>query len=202
MCEQSEESSDEGDIRQFREVSVSTPRLILRTPRPEDAGAFATLANNMAIAQQMSQLPHPYSKRDADGWIASVRANADPNKVEVLITLKDGGRIVGATGICPNEDGEAELNYFLGERHWGSGLATEAAQGIIDHMFTTTDIDRIIGRCRATNRGSRRVLEKCGFQYTGAGMCNSAALNGSMPSEDFVLERSVWSSLKHWGKAC
>jgi hypothetical protein len=45
------------------------------------------------------------------------------------------------------------------------------------------------------------VLEECGFQYAGSGMCNCSALNSSVPSEDFVLERSMWESLKRWGAA-
>jgi hypothetical protein len=85
---------------------------------------------------------------------------------------------------------------FLGQSHWGKGLATEAAQAIIDHAFAALDVERIIGRCMAANSGSRRVLEKCGFPFSCPGMCDCAALNASVASEEFVLERAVWVSLK------
>jgi RimJ/RimL family protein N-acetyltransferase len=136
----------------------------------------------------MSRLPHPYSEKNAESWIAETRANTDPLKVALVITLKDG-IVAGATGVSPNENGEPEINYFLGEAHWGSGLATEAALAIIDHAFAALDIERIIGCCGAANRGSRRVLEKCGFQFSCTGMCDCSALNSSVPSEEFVLER-------------
>jgi RimJ/RimL family protein N-acetyltransferase len=165
-----------------------------------DAGPFSEVANNMAIASQMSRLPHPYSEKNAESWIAETRANTDPLKVALVITLKDG-IVAGATGVSPNENGEPEINYFLGEAYWGCGLATEAAQAVIDHAFAVLDIERIIGRCMAANRGSRRVLEKCGFQFSFAGMCNCTALNASIASEEFVLERSVWQSLKRWSAA-
>lgn len=200
MDEQNEESDQQSVSTQAQELQITTSRLVLRLPEPKDAKAFAEVANNMAVASQMSRMPHPYSEKNAESWIAATRANADPFKVSLVITLKDG-KVAGATGVLPNENGEPEINYFLGQAHWGSGLATEAVQAIIDHAFSVLDIERIIGRCGAANRGSRRVLEKCGFQFASTGMCNCTALNSSIPSEDFVLERSVWESLKRWGAA-
>lgn len=198
MNERNEASGEGG---QPKTLPITTSRLILRQPVPEDAISFAEIANNMTIASQMSDLPHPYTQKNAESWIAATRANTDMRKISILVTLKADGMIAGAASIVSNENGDSEINYFLGEAHWGNGLATEAAQGIIDHAFCTQDFERIAGRCRAANGGSRRVLEKCGFQFTGSGMCGCAALNSSFASEEFVLERAVWESLKRWGAA-
>src|SRR5947209_6073521 len=51
---------------------------------------------------------------------------------------------------------------------------------------------------RVTNPGSRRVLEKCGFQWTGVGLHRIRALASSAPIDRFRLERSIWASLKTW----
>jgi len=180
-------------------LPITTSRLVLRLPEVEDSRSFAGIANNMAIASQMSDLTHPYTQKNAESWIAATRANTDLRKISILITLREGGMIVGATSIICNENGDPEINYFLGEAHWGCGLATEAAQGIIDYAFCACDFERIVGCCRAANGSSRRVLEKCGFQFTGAGMCGCAALNSSFASDEFVLDRVIWESLKRWG---
>ncbi|MGI9383089.1 MAG: GNAT family N-acetyltransferase, partial [Methyloligellaceae bacterium] len=79
------------------------------------------------------------------------------------------------------------------------GIATEAIQTVIDHAFREAALPRLLGRCRVGNGASRRVLEKCGFQFFAAGMIHSRALNGPVATEDFVLERSIWKSLKRWG---
>jgi len=200
MDEQREESDEPSLSLPARNLPITTSRLVLRLPEPEDAKVFAEVANNMAIASQMSRLPHPYSEKNAESWIAETRTNADPFRVSLMITLKDG-TIAGATGIGPIDEGEPEINYFLGEAHWGNGLATEAAQALIDHAFSTLEFERIIGRCGAANLSSRRVLEKCGFQFSCTGMCDCGALNASIPSEEFVLERFVRRSLKRWGAA-
>lgn len=200
MHEQSEESEQSNVGSQEKRLSITTSRLVLRLPEPNDAKPFAEMANNMAIASQMSRLPHPYSEKCAESWIEASRANTDPRKISLVITLRDG-TIAGAAGVRSNENSEPELTYFLGQAHWGNGLATEAAQAVVDHVFGVLDVESIIGRCMAANRGSRRVLEKCGFQFSCSGMCDCSALNASIPSEEFVLERSVWVSLKRWGAA-
>jgi len=54
---------------------------------------------------------------------------------------------------------------------------------------------------RVTNPASRRVLEKCGFQWTGVGLYRIRALKSSAPIDRFRLERSIWASLKSWGRS-
>jgi hypothetical protein len=45
------------------------------------------------------------------------------------------------------------------------------------------------------------VLEKCGFQGTGAGLQRVRALSSSVPIDRFRLDRGLWASLKSWGAA-
>jgi RimJ/RimL family protein N-acetyltransferase len=51
------------------------------------------------------------------------------------------------------------------------------------------------------NPASRRVLEKCGFQWTGVGLYRIRAINSSAPLDRFRLDRRLWASLKAWGRA-
>ncbi len=48
---------------------------------------------------------------------------------------------------------------------------------MIDHAFTDLDCEALQSAARVTNPASRRVLEKCGFQWTGAGLLRIRALN-------------------------
>lgn len=202
MSEQREET-DEDDTLIFPPAlaPLATARLILRAPEMADAPAIVPLADNMRIAQQTRRMPHPYGRRDAEAWIAMVRIADPAREAGFLMTGKEDGAIVGAAGYVAMDDTDIEVGYWVGEPFWGNGYATEAAQAVIDHAFRSGTFARIFGRIRVANTASRRVLEKCGFQYAGAGMCDCNALNSSVPSEDFVLERSVWESLKRWGAA-
>lgn len=180
---------------------LMTRRLKLRMPAPEDARSIAELANNMKIASQTQRIPHPYSLKDAEDWIASIQNPGEGGEVAFLITGREDGAILGAAGLTMSECGETEIGYWIGEPFWGGGLATEAAQAIIDHAFTELGAERIFACCHAANNASRKVLEKCGFKHSGPGMCPCGALNSMVASEDFWLERGVWKSLKSWSAA-
>ena len=72
---------------------------------------------------------------------------------------------------------------------------------MVDFVFEELVPERLAARCRVTNSDSRRVLEKCGFQWCGTGLENSVGMRGSFPVDRFRLERTVWASLRAWGRA-
>ncbi len=182
----------------FREASIpvlETERLILRAPRLEDAKTIAMLANDRRIAENTARIPHPYKLADARDFVATVNLASE---TVFLVTLANE-TVIGACGIT--QDGKAnEIGYWLGARHWGKGYATEAVRAVIDHAFTDLDCEALQSAARVTNPASRRVLEKCGFQWTGVGLIRIRALNSSAPIDRFRIDRGLWASLKSWGK--
>lgn len=177
---------------------LESERLVLRAPRVKDAAEIAALANNRKIAEMTASIPHPYGLADAEAWISGI-AGAGAG-IAFAIFEKKGGAFVG---VCSYEwRGETipEIGYWAGEPFWGRGYGTEAVRAMIDHAFTATELEALAATCRVTNVASRRVLEKCGFQWTGAGLCRVRALRASVPSDRFRLERRTWASLRAWGK--
>ena len=71
---------------------------------------------------------------------------------------------------------------------------------MIDYAFTDLGHEALQAGARVTNPASRRVLEKCGFQWTGVGLYRIRAINSSAPIDRFRLERRIWSALKNWGR--
>jgi RimJ/RimL family protein N-acetyltransferase len=184
---------------QFREASIpvlETKRLALRAPRLEDAKLVAALANDRRIAENTARIPHPYRLADAESFIGG--ANKNDGEAVFLITLRDG-TVVGACGVVTAEE-PPELGYWLGVEHWGKGYATEALHAVIDYAFTDLGHDAVQAGARVTNPASRRVLEKCGFQWTGVGLYRINAIKSSAPIDRFRLERGIWSALKGWGR--
>ena len=183
----------------FRESCIpvlETKRLALRAPQLEDAKSVAMLANDRRIAENTARIPHPYREADATSFIAS--ANKPAGDALFLITLRDGS-IVGSCGLML-QDETPELGYWLGVPYWGKGYATEALHALIDYTFTDLGYAGLQAGARVTNPASRRVLEKCGFQWTGVGLYRIRAINSSAPIDRFRLERRVWSALKGWGR--
>jgi len=185
---------------QFRERSIpvlESKRLAMRAPRLEDAKTVAALANDRRIAENTARIPHPYKIADADGFIRG--ANKSDGEAVFLITLRDK-TVIGACGVTAQEQ-TPELGYWLGVEHWGKGYATEALHAVIDYAFTDLEHIALQAGARVTNPASRRVLEKCGFQWTGVGLYRIKAINSSAPIDRFRLERGIWSAIKTWGRA-
>jgi RimJ/RimL family protein N-acetyltransferase len=183
-----------------REQSVAvleTERLVLRAPRAEDAQAMASLVNDRRIAENTARIPHPYTLTDAETFIAS--ANTAAGQRAFLITSRDGG-ILGGCGVGTVRSTIPEIGYWLGVAFWARGYATEAARAVIDHAFTDLGHERLEAGARVSNPGSRRVLEKCGFQWTHVGLYRVRALNSSVPVDRFRLDRGLWASRRNWGK--
>ena len=183
----------------FHEASIpvlETKRLALRAARLEDAKAVAALANDRRIAENTARIPYPYKVADAEKFIGGANKNGE---AAFLITLRDRS-VIGACGIVLQEAGP-ELGYWLGVAHWGQGYATEALHAVIDYAFTDLTHEALQAGARVTNPASRRVLEKCGFQWTGVGLYRINSIKSSAPIDRFRLERGIWSALKTWGRA-
>jgi RimJ/RimL family protein N-acetyltransferase len=158
---------------------LQAKRLVLRAPRFEDAKQVAALVNDRRIAENTARIPHPYGTDDAKQWISA----AIPHSGAYVITI--GGEIIGACGIE-----EGELGYWIGVPFWGCGYATEAACRLIAYAFGDLGYKVLTASARVSNPASRRVLEKCGFEWTGVGLCRIRAISSSVPVDRFRLERA------------
>ena len=183
-------------LREGSSPVLETERLILRAPRLGDVKAVAALANDKRIAENTRRIPHPYTRADAEDFISAV--NVPNGEIAFLITLRADDTIIGACGIAI-QDEAPDVGYWLGVKYWGNGYATEAVRAAIDFAFTELEHETIYAGARVTNPASRRILEKCGFQWTGVGLCRIRALHSSAPIDRFRLDRGLWLSLKSWG---
>jgi RimJ/RimL family protein N-acetyltransferase len=178
---------------------LETDRLILRAPCLDDAIAVAKLANNRKVAEMTSLLPHPYGIEDATRWISSLPA--ETGHWNFAIVERESETLIGVCSYGARSLSGPKIGYWLGEPHWGQGFATEAMRAVIDHLFSATDLDEIRAGARVTNPASKRVLEKCGFQWTGVSLFRVRALKASVPADQFKLDRKTWASLRAWGRS-
>jgi RimJ/RimL family protein N-acetyltransferase len=174
---------------------LKTDRLVLRAPRPADAPAMARLLADRRIAINTARIPYPYGVDDAEQFIAS--ANRLDGEATFVVTIDAAP--IGVCGVEPREGGP-EIGYWFGVSYWGQGYATEAAHAVIDHAFAELQHETLQAGARVSNPASRRVLEKCGFQWTGVRLSRIRALNSAAPTDRYRLDRRLWLSLKSWGR--
>jgi RimJ/RimL family protein N-acetyltransferase len=136
---------------------------MVRSWRMEDAEAVVREANNINVARQLrDRFPHPYTRENASAFLKAATTAAETSNLAIEVD----GDAAGAIGYVPGVDVErysAEIGYWLGESHWGQGIATEALLLVTDHVFSTVNMLRLFALPFADNAGSMRVLEKAGY---------------------------------------
>lgn len=149
-------------------MELRTPRLLLRPWRRGDEEALVRHADNPRVSRFLrDRFPSPYTRADADSWIAHIERRSGPVTAFAIVATDEP---IGGVGIEPLQDVYAigaELGYWLSEEHWGKGFATEAVQALVPYAFEVTGLRRLQACVYDTNVASARVLEKAGFALEG-----------------------------------
>lgn len=155
--------------------------ITIRNWKKTDASSLAAALSNKNILNNLrDRLPYPYTEKDAEEYIDFI-LNSNPNDTFAYAIDVDG-RAVGSIGAFRQRNihfRTAELGYYLSEEYWGRGIMTIAVKQICEKLFSETDILRIFAEPFENNAGSRRVLEKAGFQLEGI-LKNNAFKNGKV----------------------
>lgn len=165
---------------------LKTERLTLRPFRPEDAAGLHQLINHFDIARMLELVKFPYPREAADEWIATAnRSLTAGTACHLAITGHEGERevLVGGVGIAieqrPPRTGR--IGYWVGQKYWGHGVATEAAERLTRWSFANLDVDRITARVATDNPASAAVLQRIGFRQTGTGQQRFASRGIEVP---------------------
>lgn len=146
-------------------VEIRCQRILLRPWRPGDEEALVRYANNREIWKNLrDRFPHPFTWKDAEEWIALVKAQGNP---PLNFAILFAGEPIGGVGLERLSDVyrmTAEVGYWLGEPFWGRGLATEAVQTTVSYAFDHFDFERLQAGVYEWNPRSCRVLERAGFK--------------------------------------
>lgn len=151
------------------QIELLTERLLLRSPRADDATDIERLAGEREIAANTATIPHPYPEGAAAEWIAlQAQRQRAGEHVTFAMVERESGRLVGAIGLrLVQAHRRAELGYWIGKPYWGRGYATEAARAVLRYGFETLGLNRIHAAHFTRNPASGRVMQKIGMTHEG-----------------------------------
>lgn len=146
---------------------LKTERLILRRWEENDATDLYKHACDPAVGTMAGWPAHQSVSESRD-----VIKNVLNGKESYALCLRENERAIGAvelklkdqSDLC-NQDDECEIGFWLGREFWGRGLMPETVNEIIRHAFADLGMQKIWIRHYEGNSNSKRVQEKCGFQY-------------------------------------
>ncbi len=173
-----------------------TKRLILRPFTERDAESVYYYAKDPEVGPVAGWPPHQ-SVEESLNVIRTV-FSADET---YAICLKEDNNPIGAVGLKPANDmskseTECEIGYWLGKPFWGMGIMTEAASEIVRHAFHELGMEAVWAGHYDGNIRSRRVMEKCGFEYHHTTEKVSVPLLGEERcGHIFLLTREKWERL-------
>ncbi len=175
---------DPNSVKVPHGAKLFTPRLHLRCPVWDDAAAIIAIVGDWDVARRLGRVPHPYGPEDFRFFMEHVV----PSESTWAIVARQSEELVGVIGLAPHrESRSAELGYYLGQSHWGQGLATEAAQAIARLGLESMGYAKLTSRYHADNPASGRVLAKLGFKPIGRSNYPCLADGKDKPSIDVEL---------------
>ncbi|MDD3368531.1 MAG: GNAT family N-acetyltransferase [Lachnospiraceae bacterium] len=150
----------------MREI-LETKRIILREWLESDAESLYKYASNPEVGP-IAGWPVHTSVENSREIIRDVLSAEET----YAVVLKETGEAVGSIGLMIGKqsnieipEDEGELGYWIGVPFWGQGLIPEASRRLLEHGFLDLHLKKIWCGYFAGNEKSKRVQEKCGFQF-------------------------------------
>jgi RimJ/RimL family protein N-acetyltransferase len=149
---------------------IHTDRLVLRAFTADDAPGLWERRNHPEVAR-FQNWAVPFPREAADALVEELLAMGGPVDDEwwmAVVADATSGEVYGDVALHLGSQGHiAEVGYTLAAAHWGKGYASEALQGLVDHLFDVMGVTRAFGMLHPDNRSSAMVLERVGFVFEG-----------------------------------
>lgn len=153
-------------------VLLRTPRLLLREFAPGDEAALQRMHDDPRLRAHLIDDAPLHEAATAALFVRRIATvyRAHPGLgIWHASALGEGhahdGAFAGWFSLMPlpGHPGEVELGSRLLPLHWGSGLALEGGEALLQHAFGRLGLSRVWGLCAADNRGARLCLAALGF---------------------------------------
>lgn len=116
-------------------------------------------------------------------------SNIDGHFLKLGVFIKETDEFIGwcCTGMkdelpSPNR----EIMYAISSEYQKKGYATKASKGLINYLFTNTNLDVINAIALINNVSSNKVIGKCGFTYLGQQTIENELYN------HYILNKTEW----------
>jgi ribosomal-protein-alanine N-acetyltransferase len=171
---------------------IETPRLVLRPFQFEDVDDVLAYASDEEWGKYLIGIPQPYRRSHAVEFLAR-QARLD-RVVHPTWALVLSASVVGGINIRFKFDHlVGEIGWAIARGLWGRGLATEAAQAIVDTAFGTyPQLKRIRATADDRNVASHRVMEKLGMRREGTLRQDRVARGQLVDEAYYGLLRDEW----------
>jgi RimJ/RimL family protein N-acetyltransferase len=147
------------------DLLFETGRLAVRRLRRSDLPALLAVYGDLDAMRWVGD-GSALTALDAHRWLDVTERNVATRGYGMCtLTRRSDGAVIGFCGLVhPGGQPLPEIKYALARAHWGQGLATEAARGLLDWGTRCCGLRHIIATTAPDNSASHRVLRKAGMR--------------------------------------
>ncbi len=170
-------------------IELSTERLLLRPIRLTDIAEVL----DYSIDDEWSRHFNPSTVEDVEDFVAQnvLAPWAESPRFSIVVDSK----VIGGLGLTIDKKHKiAELAYSMAKEHWGKGIMTEAARGVVRWGFEELGLAKIYSHADVLNVGSWRVMEKLGMTREGLFRGHSLARGVRQDDVYYGLLREDWEA--------
>jgi len=182
-------------------ITLSTPRLILRSWRDEDADPFAAMFDDPAVMEFM--LPNK-DRAEIDAIIGHIKLHFAEHGFGLWAVEVPGvAPFIGYVGLStPRFDARfmpaVEVGWRLASAYWGKGYATEGAKAALEAGFAKFDLQEIVSFTVPANARSWRVMQRIGMKRDPADDFDHPRVPDGSPLKRHLLyriDRARWEEM-------
>lgn len=181
-------------------VTIRTDRLVLRTYRPGDHQDLLTFYGRSDVCRYLFN--EPWSPEDAREAVQTRMSRRDLAAGAVALVVEYEGRVVGSVSAwlveesgCTAETAHtAEVGWAFSPEFGGRGFATEAVTALIDLVFATPRLRRVVALVDSRNESSARLAQRIGMWREAHFRQNAWIKNEWTDTVVFAILRSEWPS--------
>ncbi len=148
-------------------TTIVTSRLILAPLRAEDAPAVFAYRSDPDVSRYQSWVPSSAEEvADFIGGLGSLAFDTPGTWYQLGIRMKDSESLVGDAGVhFPADDPrQAEIGFTVMPAYQRRGIATEAVEGLLGHLFGKPGKHRVFASADPRNAASVAVLKRVGMR--------------------------------------
>ena len=169
---------------------ITTNRLRLRAVSPGDVEDIHKYVSNPVVLR--------YTSWQTPGELSETREfvrrliDKPQGAFALVICLKENTRAIGIVEFG-TRGAKGGVDYSLAAEYWNQGIMTEAVRAIIDWGFNTyPELRTVSSSAMPVNRGSTRVMEKCGMVFERRVQDKFERSDVPVVLDEYLIDREMW----------
>ena len=155
----------------MKKLVIKGKRIDLIIPTMKDVDDICRNINDKLVAKYMSNVPHPYKRKDGEFFIKKIVKKGLKAKTDYPLSIyeKQKKEVIGGIGLhnIDKNNQRAEVGYWLGRKYWRQGYISEALGMILNFGFRRLKLRKIWAGVYHPNIPSQKLLMKAGFAKEG-----------------------------------